>query len=49
MIGKLKCLLFGHKRGKLVGTTTNPNGPNFVHFQCPRCGHQTVYKRKVGE
>lgn len=29
MIGKLKCLLFGHKRGKRLADTDN--------IECPRC------------
>lgn len=51
MIARLKCLLFGHKRGKRVAPqdVRNPvavNAPTNV-FACPRCGAQWDRKAKV--
>lgn len=49
MIARLKCWLWGHKRGKRVhpSAVANPtavNGPEAT-FQCPRC--KAIWTRKV--
>ena len=41
MIGKLKCWLFGHKRGKRVPNPTRV----FIWYRCPRCN--ATWSRKV--
>ena len=45
MIGKLICFFKGHKRGRRIGTVTNPTGPDFIDYQCPRC--LATWTRKV--
>jgi len=48
MIEKLKCMLFGHKRGRLVASVFDAKiGKQVTTYACPRCGHRTVYKVKV--
>lgn len=37
MIGKLKCMLFGHKKRKRTAPTV---------LECPRCGHKKTAKPK---
>lgn len=47
MIDRLKCLLFGHKRGKPTGETKNPEGKVLSRsFKCPRC--PATWTRKFG-
>lgn len=46
LIGRIVCFFKGHKRGKLVGYSTDPQQPKVKIFQCPRCGNVTTYKVK---
>lgn len=41
MIARLLCNLFGHKRGKRTGVSSELG----IQFRCPRCG--AVWNRKV--
>jgi len=46
MISRLKCLLFGHKRGKLTGVTKDAQQRDIARsFKCPRCS--ATWSRKV--
>lgn len=43
MINKLKCFLFGHKRGKRADDM--PLEPGRIWYRCPRC--PATWARKV--
>ena len=49
MIARLKCWLWGHKRGKRIFSTGGAIGteplPNEAMYQCPRC--KATWTRKV--
>jgi hypothetical protein len=46
LIGRIVCLLNGHKRGKLVTVDSPLNLLPYRAFACPRCGRETRYKVK---
>lgn len=39
MLGRIKCWLYGHKRGKLLKADQKHRT-----YACPRCGRQKSYK-----
>lgn len=46
MIARLKCWLWGHKRGKRVVYTVGvPESDGQREYQCPRC--KAIWTRKV--
>lgn len=46
MISKLKCWLFGHKRGKrVVYTVGGPESDGEREYECPRC--EATWTRKI--
>lgn len=45
MIARLKCWLWGHKRGKKVGEQGTPAGIERI-YECPRCRSRWVRKGK---
>lgn len=46
MIAKLKCWLFGHKRGKrVVYTVGGPESDGEREYECPRC--EATWTRKI--
>ena len=47
IMGRIVCMVKGHKRGKSVGTHTTAKG-KYTRFACPRCGGN-VKTRKVKE
>ncbi len=47
MIARLKCILFGHKRGKRVGQATTNGGNTFNDYECPRCNERWTRKAKA--
>lgn len=44
MIARLKCLIFGHKRGKFIQEDAGADGTH-RGFRCPRC--KATWTRKV--
>lgn len=51
MLGRLKCMLFGHKRGRQINGSSDVAIELYRQgkkgFLCPRCGRIRVYKVKV--
>lgn len=46
MIARLKCLLFGHLRGKRLTEVTTTSTVPVNHFRCPRCSATWTRKAK---
>ncbi len=47
MIARLKCLLFGHKRGKRIDAVGSTSTVPMNHYQCPRCKATWTRKAKA--
>ena len=51
LCGRIKCLFWGHRRGKKIGEAIKPDGtPHYAEYillSCPRCGAKWNRKTKV--